>query len=216
MNLEGLFSKLLANPALTGAGGGLLAGGLVAALGSKHTRRLVGGATKLGAAAAVGALAAEAVRRYRAQAAAPAPNSSASPALDAPAPTPSRTIEPAIERLVIAMLSAARADGEIDFDERSKIDARLATLDIDAETRAYALATLDRPADPHRVAKLAGNEEEAAEIYLVSLCAIEADHWAEAAYLTELQKALGLAQPIIDDISANVRNLNTQEPATAA
>ncbi len=209
MNLETLLSKVLSNPAISGAGGGLLAGGLMTALGNKQARHFLGGATKLGAAAAVGALAVEALRRYRARETDPgATKTMAAPrlALSSVASEQAQVIDPALERMVIAMLSAARADGELDAEETARIEERLATIEVDAGVRAHALAVLDQPADPYRVAKLAENENQAAELYLASLCAIKTDHWAETAYLKELQSALRLPQALVDELTASLQN----------
>jgi uncharacterized membrane protein YebE (DUF533 family) len=110
------------------------------------------------------------------------------------------------------MLSAARADGAVDAVERARIEQRMTELGIDHGTRAALFEDAEIASDPYRIARAATNEEEAAEIYLASLCAIDADHWAETAYLKELQKALALPQPLVDELFASL----TRETAARA
>ena len=57
-------------------------------------------------------------------------------------------------------------------------------------------------ADPHRIAGLARSPQEASEIYLASVLAIEPDHWAEQAYLEALRKALKIEPELARQLEA--------------
>ncbi len=197
MNFDSVLKKLLASPLAGGAAGGLLSGGLIGALGNKRARKALGGAVKLGGAAAVGALAYAALQRYREQQA-------GTPAA-APVPLAPPLLEREAAMIVQAMLSAARADGAVDADEHARIELRLQETGLDATERDYVLKQFEAPADPHRIAALAQTETEAAEIYAASLLAIDVDHWAEQAYLRELQAALKLPDALTGILETEVK-----------
>jgi uncharacterized membrane protein YebE (DUF533 family) len=89
--------------------------------------------------------------------------------------------------MIRAMIQAAKADGEIDAEERAKIEEHLGELN--AEERAFVEAELDAPVDPMRLATDAGDHMKA-QIYATSLMAMRVDTMSEAAYLQELGDAL--------------------------
>ncbi len=96
-------------------------------------------------------------------------------------------------RLMIrAMIQAAKADGEIDADERRKIMDHLG--DASDEEIAFVEAELDRPLDPAGLAQAAGMSMRE-QVYATSLMAIRVDSPAEQAYLDGLAAALGLDDP---------------------
>ncbi len=199
MALDKILSQVMSSPLARGAAGGLLSSGLLAALTNKHGRKLLGGTAKLGAAAAVGALAVEALRRYQARASEPI---TTSPVLDTPPPTLNATQE----RVLLAMLSAVKADGAIDEVERARIAEHLAQEGITAARGERLLATLERTSDPHSIARLASDESSAVELYTASVLVMDPDHWAEQAYLRELAQALKLAPELVAEISSTIRN----------
>ncbi|MEZ5912799.1 MAG: DUF533 domain-containing protein [Paracoccaceae bacterium] len=93
-------------------------------------------------------------------------------------------------RLMIrAMIQAAKADGEIDDEERARILDHLG--DASEEEMAFVLAELDRPLDLAGLADAAGSSMRE-QVYSTSLMAIRVDSPAERAYLDQLASALGL------------------------
>ena len=93
-------------------------------------------------------------------------------------------------RLMIrAMIQAAKADGEIDADERARIMEHL--TDASKEERAFVEAEMDAPLD---VAGLAADTGDAmkAQVYATAVMAIKVDNAAESAYLDKLADALGI------------------------
>jgi uncharacterized membrane protein YebE (DUF533 family) len=201
MNFDSILKKIMESPLASGAAGGLLSGGLIGALGNKHARKALGGAAKLGGAAAVGALALAALQRYQAQ------QAGAQPIAGSPAPV--ALTPPALEReaaiVVQAMLSAAHADGAMDATERARIGERLRAAGLDDAEFDYVMTGLNAAADPHRIAALAQSEAEAAEIYAASLLVLDVDHWAEQAYLRELKSALKLPEALAVMLEAEVK-----------
>ncbi|HEY0274509.1 MAG TPA: DUF533 domain-containing protein [Paenirhodobacter sp.] len=104
--------------------------------------------------------------------------------------TPVNTIMEEQAKLMIrAMIQAAKADGEVDADERAKIMDHLG--DASEEELAFVNAELDAPVD---VAALAASVQDSAkaQVYSSALMAITVDSDAEKQYLAQLASALGL------------------------
>ena len=218
----------LANSGVGGIAGGVAAGGLLGLLlGNKKARKkvgkLAGGVAGYGGAAALGALAYRAYQNWQTgkqapQAAAPgqAPQAPAaapvSPPADSkflPAAAPARDGKPFELALVMAMVSAANADGHIDAEEQRQIFDRVGELPLDADDKAFVFDALSRPPALQDIAGLADGPEQAAEIYLASRLAIDPDHPAERAYLEALASRLALPGEL-------VRHLEEQAAAATA
>ncbi len=100
---------------------------------------------------------------------------------------------PATEELVVrAMISAAKADGEVGEDEIQRIVGRVGADGLSEEEKQFLIAELRRPLDLAALVAEVPNEMVAAEVYAASLLAIELDTPAEAAYLRQLAQALRL------------------------
>ncbi|MBC7143507.1 MAG: tellurite resistance TerB family protein [Rhodobacteraceae bacterium] len=104
--------------------------------------------------------------------------------------SPASAMNEANAKLMIrAMIMAAKADGEIDAEERQKIMDHL--TDASDEEIAFVEAALDAPADVSSLAADAGTAMRE-QVYATSLMAIRVDTPAEEAYLDQLATALGL------------------------
>jgi uncharacterized membrane protein YebE (DUF533 family) len=181
--------------AMTGAAG-LAAGMIFSGKGGK----LLEGAMKAGAVAAVGGLAYKAWQAHQqnqsTQANTPAPVRE-----DAFIPAPnSSDSEELGKTLVRAMISAAKADGRIDADEKEAIFEKLKTMPLSAEEKAWVFDELSTPLDINAVVARADTPEHAAEIYAASLVAISADTAAEQAYLEALALKLKLDPALVAEI----------------
>lgn len=99
------------------------------------------------------------------------------------------TMEENAKLMIRAMIQAARADGEIDAEERAKIFEQLGDLD-DAE-RAFIEEQLDAPLDAMALAEDT-SQQLAAQVYATALMTIRVDNMSEATYLSDLAKGLGL------------------------
>ncbi|UMA63540.1 tellurite resistance TerB family protein [Roseivivax marinus] len=95
-----------------------------------------------------------------------------------------------------AMIQAAKADGEIDKDEKAKI-MELVGDDADPADVAFVREQLEAPVD---VAGLARDTPPAQRVpvYSASLMTIRVDTDAEAQYLDALAKALDLDEPTVN------------------
>jgi len=181
--------------AMTGAAG--LAAGMLFSGGKPG--KLLGNAVTVGAMAAVGGLAYKAWQNHQqnqAGSAAPAPAEEAF----IPAPHDTNGQEELGKTLVRAMISAAKADGRIDAEEKDAIFTKLKTMPLSAEEKAWVFDELSSPLDINAVVARADTPEHAAEIYAASLVAISADTPAEQAYLEALAVKLRLDPALVTEI----------------
>ena len=168
------------------AGGALAAGALALLLGSGAGR----GALKLGGLAALGGLAYNAYKNYAAQKPDAAPLQIGEEKHQPVADLLGEAAEKRSRALFAAMVSAAKADGHIDDNERAAIETRMRGLDADAVDRAFIQAELAKPVNPQEIAALADSPQSAHEIYAISALSINVDHPAERLYLNDLAAAL--------------------------
>jgi uncharacterized membrane protein YebE (DUF533 family) len=90
------------------------------------------------------------------------------------------------------MISAAKADGQVDQAELEKVIGKLGEDNVTAEEKAFVMQELRAPLDPRKLAADARTPEQAAEVYAASLLAIDIDSEAERQYLRDLAEALRL------------------------
>lgn len=184
------------NAMLNGMGkGALAAGALALLLGTKTGRGVTGGALKVGSLAALGGLAYKAYQQWQdkddtAQAIAQSPAPSLQDFTDSEADARS-------QKLLQAIIAAAKADGHIDDDERQVINEFMQKLGDSAELSAFIQTELDKPLDPAEIAKDTDKAGLAAEVYLMSKIIINEANFMEKAYLGELAKALSLDEGLI-------------------
>lgn len=94
--------------------------------------------------------------------------------------------------LLKAMIAAANADGHIDSDEQKNIFDAVDKVQLGAEEKAFIFDTLRNPPSIEMIASLANGLEQASEIYLASVLAIDLDDPSEQAYLDALAEQLAL------------------------
>jgi len=216
--MAGGSGKSLATGAIAGGLAGLLLSG-------GKPRKLLGNALGLGGAALVGGLAYKAWQDWQAGKSAqppappPAPppalppaRATAVPALPDPAGTAFLPADPAhsevlAERLLRAMVAAAKADGHVTGAERRRILGQLPALGLGAEAEAMIAAEIEAPLDPGAIAALATSTEEAAEIYAASLLVVDPEAPAERGYLGLLAARLGLDPALVAHLHRNAEAL---------
>jgi uncharacterized membrane protein YebE (DUF533 family) len=155
----------------------------------------LGGAARGGTMAVLGTLAISALRRAQAaRATESAQGAAAAPAV--PQITDHEvaavTGPDAEKTLLKAMISAAKADGQIDQAEMQKIIGKISDGSVTDEEKQFVLAEMSAPIDIPGLAAEAKNAAQAAQIYAASILAIDADTPQEQQYLAELAGALGL------------------------
>ncbi|MBO6574408.1 MAG: tellurite resistance TerB family protein [Rhodothermales bacterium] len=184
-----------------GAAGGLAVGGMLGLMmGSKKVRKKARKAAKYGGAAALGALAYRAYQNYQTDQSAPhIPEDRFLPSA-----APSADGQPFELALVLAMISAANADGHIGPDEQRVIFERVGESDLEALEKGFVFDALSDPPGLNDVAALATGVEQATELYMVSRMAIDVDHPAEVAYLEALAARLQLPRELVNQIDQEV------------
>lgn len=97
------------------------------------------------------------------------------------------------EKLVLrAMISAAKADGQLDDQEMDKIMGKVGANGITAEEQNFIRREIDKPLNIQKLVADIPNPLVAAQVYAASLFAIDINTDAERQYLKDLAQALGL------------------------
>lgn len=191
-NLAGMAQQFLGGRQVGGvtgaqAGGlGALAGALLGGGGGAVKGALGGGAMAM-----LGTLALTALKNHQVGAGA------AAAPVGQPAPVTAEEVQavtdPATERLVLrAMISAAKADGQIGKQEMQVIAGHIGNDGVTEAERQFVLDELARPLDLASLAAEVQSPAVAAEVYLASLLAIDVDTEQERQYLRDLARAVGL------------------------
>ena len=102
--------------------------------------------------------------------------------------------------LVRAMIAAAKADGEVDPDERARIVARLKSVGAEDNALRFVEEELAKPVDLYSITAEVRDAATAAEVYAASLAAIQTDTEAERKYLDNLALRLGLDRDAVDGL----------------
>jgi uncharacterized membrane protein YebE (DUF533 family) len=204
---------------LGGFGGGALAGGLASVLlGSKQGRKLAGNVVTLGGMAVVGALAYQAYKSWQAgqspQQTAQTPVAMLPPPGETPFNPATEADQQSLSRnLLRAMIAAAKADGHVDATEQANIFAQMDKMALAADDKAFVIDELRKPLDIDAVARAARTPEEAAEIYVASLLAIDVDNPSERGYLDMLAARLKLDPKLVEHLYATVEGSTEKAPA---
>ena len=205
IDLNGLLGRVLnaGGQILDTPGKKLAAGGAGAALLFTETGRdIAGAALKYGGIAALGGLAYYAWQKHRAQQGGQAGETPASPrALPASFHPSSPSAQENLARLlVLAMVTAAKADGTVDADEQGKILAHADQMKLTDEEQGFLFAELGKPFDMEPVVQGARTPEIAAEVYAASVLAVGQPSPAESAYLKRLAQRLQLPEGVVSEI----------------
>ncbi len=103
--------------------------------------------------------------------------------------------------LLLAMINAAKADGDIDKAEQQKITQHLG--DVSDEDARFVRAELNTPLDVRGFINDVPRGMEQ-QVYLMSLLAIDLDSSEEAHYLDQLAKGLNMSHQACNDIHEQV------------
>jgi uncharacterized membrane protein YebE (DUF533 family) len=106
--------------------------------------------------------------------------------------------------LVTAMVSAAKADGTIDAEERTRILGQLAARGAGEAERAYLEEEMARPLDIDRLVAQVQDPVLAAEVYAASLLAVDPDTQAEKEYFAMLAARLNLEPGVIQELESRL------------
>ena len=125
-------------------------------------------------------------------------------------PTPKQQASDA-EIILLAMIDAAKADGQVDADEFNKIMNSIKSSGVGQDGVNYVLQKLQGPMETAKIVNaVKGRPDLAAQVYSASLMAIEVDTDAERNYLSKLASAMGLNSQVIQNIEQLTGN-NSKE-----
>ncbi len=102
--------------------------------------------------------------------------------------------------MIRAMLSAAKADGQIDAGEQQRILGKLNDAGADQEMRQFVQNELSQPVDIEGLAAEVDSPHMATEVYTASLFAIDIDTPGEQAYMSKLANRLGLPASLVQQL----------------
>ncbi|WP_114394569.1 tellurite resistance TerB family protein [Oleisolibacter albus] len=108
------------------------------------------------------------------------------------------------ELLLLAMVTAAKADGTLDAAERAALLDHLDRAGAGPAERAALERMLAAPADPDGLVAQVRDRATAVEVYAASRLAIDPDTPAEQAYLVRLAGRLGLDADAVAEIEARL------------
>lgn len=182
--------------------GAIAAGVLALLLGTKRGRGATSTALKVGSVTALAGVAYQMYQKWQAGQL----GGNTAQASDTPAPALVETAEVQTTRLeadtlLKVMIAAAKADGHVDQAELAAIRDQLKEYELGDKLNDLILTEMVKPLTVEDVAALANNDKAAAiEVYLVSKVVAGEANEAEKAYLSQLQKALGLPDELVQGI----------------
>ncbi len=110
--------------------------------------------------------------------------------------------------LLTAMISAAKADGEVDRAESQRIMGQMDQAGLSSDEKSFLLTELARPINIEDVAKHASSPEVAAQIYTASAIVIDTANQAEQHYLDALAKRMNLDQTFVAELNRQIKALS--------
>ncbi|MBI1212308.1 MAG: DUF533 domain-containing protein [Alphaproteobacteria bacterium] len=106
--------------------------------------------------------------------------------------------------VLTAMIAAAKADGEVDQSESSRIFGEMEQEGLTPEEKSFVLSELAKPLDVDDVAKLATSREVAAQLYAASALVVDAANDKERDYLSRLAQRMNLDQAFVDELNKQI------------
>ncbi len=94
------------------------------------------------------------------------------------------------ERIIRAMVYAAKADGHIDAKEQQNITAGIKAANIGRAGEAFVQKAMQENLDPQTIAAGVTDPQEALQLYTLSAGIIDPDQFMEKSYLDALANAL--------------------------
>jgi uncharacterized membrane protein YebE (DUF533 family) len=103
-----------------------------------------------------------------------------------------------------AMVAATLADGQIDADERRRLDAAVRAAGIERDGAAWLEAEIADPADVDEIAERVRTPEQATRIYSAVRLSVLADTLQEREFLKMLATALDVPREAVVRIEAEI------------
>ena len=106
--------------------------------------------------------------------------------------------------VLVAMIAAAKADGEVDQAESQKIFGQMEQAGLSSEEKAFLLGEIAKPLNIEDVARLATTPEVGAQLYTASALVIDQANDKERNYLAMLAQRLNLPQGFVDQLQQQI------------
>ena len=106
--------------------------------------------------------------------------------------------------LLTAMISAAKADGEVDQAESQRIIGQMETAGLSSDEKSFLFSELAKPLNVDDVVKHATTPEVAAQLYTASAIVIDNVNDAERSYLAALAQRMNLDQKFVDELNRQI------------
>lgn len=195
--LGGLFGgsgRSMGSGGVGGSGGlGAIAGALLGGRGGSARGALGGSAM-----AVLGAMALNALQNRSRQGGLGAANAGDTTTASVTQEDLQSMVTPQVQALLVrAMISAAKADGQIDQEEMQRIMGKIGDDGVTDEERREIADELARPLDLQGLIAAVPDEKVAAQIYGASLLSIDIDTEGEKNYLRQLSQGLGLDPAVV-------------------
>jgi uncharacterized membrane protein YebE (DUF533 family) len=136
---------------------------------------------------------------------APTANDPWSPVPGAPPPPPIAAEDREGLLMLRAMIAAAKADGQVDADERARIADQLEAAGLSPAARDAVLAEFGQDATAQALAREASDPMLAAQLYAAAVAGAATIEGAERAWLDDFAKALRLDRAATDAIESRIR-----------
>lgn len=108
------------------------------------------------------------------------------------------------ERMIRALVYAAKADGHIDEAEKSAINNRINSMNIGREGIATVQRIMAETVDPSRIALGVSDPHEALELYMLSRAVVNPDQFMEKNYLDSLADFLNIPHDVREQVDEQV------------
>jgi len=109
--------------------------------------------------------------------------------------------------LLTAMISAAKADGQVDQAESQRIVGQMEQVGLSSDEKSFVLSELAKPLNVDDVVKHATTPEVAAQLYTASALVIDEANDAERGYLATLAQRMHLDQTFVDELKRQMKAL---------
>jgi uncharacterized membrane protein YebE (DUF533 family) len=109
--------------------------------------------------------------------------------------------------LLTAMISAAKADGEVDRAESQRILGQMDQAGLSSEEKSFVLGELAKPLNIDDVVKHAATPQVAAQLYTASAIVVDDKNEAEHQYLATLAERLRLPPTFVTELERHMRTL---------
>jgi uncharacterized membrane protein YebE (DUF533 family) len=106
--------------------------------------------------------------------------------------------------VLVAMIAAAKADGEVDRAESQKIMGQMEQAGLTSEEKSFLLGEMARPLNIEDVVQHASTPEVAAQLYTASAIVIDQVNERERNYLAMLAQRLNLPQGFVQQLHAEL------------